>query len=88
MLTQVQQLRLEAAARCTGVRTETFTMSALMGAVRRIEACEAMERRLMILLLTGSTWEEISKALDVPVTNLRQAATAVAAQMFRGDRHA
>jgi hypothetical protein len=88
MLTQVQKLRLDAAARCTGVRTETFTISTLMGAVRSIEASENLERRLMILLLTGSTWEQISKALDVPIENLRQAATAVAAQMFRGDRHA
>jgi hypothetical protein len=88
MLTQVQRLRLEAAARCTGVHSETFITNTLMGAVRTIEASEAMERRLLILLLTGATWESISKALDIPVPNLKQAATAIAAQMFRGHRHA
>jgi hypothetical protein len=88
MLTQVQRLRLETAARCTGARVETFTTNTVMGAVRSIEASEQLEKRLQILLLTGSSWEQISKALEVPVEKLRQAGTAIAAQMFRGDRHA
>jgi hypothetical protein len=87
MLTQVQRLRVEAAARCTGVRVEAFTTNTLMGAVRSIEASEELEKRLLILLLTGSSWESISKALGVPVENLRQAGTMMASQMFRGGRN-
>jgi hypothetical protein len=88
MLTQVQRLRLETAARCTGVRIETFTTNTIMGAVQSIEASEDLEKRLLILLLTGSSWEQISKALDVPVDRLHQAGTMIATQIFRGDRHA
>jgi len=88
MLTQVQRLRLEAAARCTGVRAETFATNTLMGAVRTIEASEQLEQRFLVLLLTGSSWESISKALEVPVERLHQAGTMLASQIFRGDRHA
>jgi uncharacterized protein (DUF1778 family) len=87
MLTRVQRHRLETAARSTGVSPETFALNTLTGAAESIEASDRRELRLLILLLSGATWEAISKAMDMPIESLRRAGTILATQMFRGDRY-
>jgi hypothetical protein len=87
VLTSTQRRRLEAAARCAGVDAQTFTTNTLMGAVEAIEASESRERELALLLLSGSSWEEIANAMNIPAENLHRAGMTMAAQVFRGDRH-